>query len=181
MNVATPITEQMLYFFVCGIFIGFLYEFLRLFRQIIKHNNFLVGAEDVLFFSLCGFLLFGLSMNIGNGQFRIYFLISAVAGAFVYYFTIGRLINLAYKVILKWLSAFLRFLFSPFKKVFGIIILKLKRIFVRLYKKIEKTSKNAVRHLKNSNKMMYNKLCDKKERSGKNDVNSKIKAKVKRQ
>ena len=180
MNVTTPLTEQMLYFFVCGIFIGLLYEVLRLFRQVIKHNNFLTGTEDVLFFSFCGFLLFWLSMNIGNGQFRIYFLISAVAGAFVYYFTIGRLVNLAYKVILKWLLKIFRFLLSPIKKLIGIIVLKLKRIFVRLYKKIENLNKNTVIHLKNSSRMMYNKLYAKRGRSAQNDINVKIKAKVKR-
>lgn len=180
MNVNTPIAEQMLYFYLCGIFIGLLYEILRILRKLIKHKNFLIGTEDVLFFSFCGFLLFGLSMNIGNGQFRLVYLISAAAGAFSYYFTVGKLINLICKVIFKWIYAVLGFVFSPFKKLIVIFVLKIKSLFVRLYKKIRLVVKNTFSHLKNNTGMMYNKLCIKRNRSVKNDINIKIKAKIKK-
>lgn len=180
MNVATPIIEQILYFFLCGIFIGLSYEILRILRSVIKHNNLLIGTEDVLFFALCGFLLFGLSMNIGNGQFRLMYLISAAVGAFVYYFTMGKLFNLVYSTVLKWLMKALRFILSPFAKLISIIVLKIKRLFVRIYKKCILLYKNTFRHLKNSTKKVYNNTYVKREGSAENDVGVKIKAKVKK-
>lgn len=180
MNVNTPIIEQILSFIICGVAIGVLYEPLRVLRLLIKHRSILTGIEDTLFFSLCGFLLFGLSMNVGNGQFRLVYLISACIGAFAYYFTLGRVVRLIYSLLIKFISKILSFLLKPIKKILGIIVLKIKRLFVGLYEKIRKSGQKSFSHLKNSTEILYNKLCIKKERSKENDIRVKIKAKVKK-
>ncbi|MBE6881116.1 MAG: hypothetical protein E7490_09815 [Ruminococcaceae bacterium] len=180
MNVNTPITEQMLSFVICGVIIGILYEPLRILRQLVKHKNILTGIEDTLFFALCGFLLFGLSMNVGNGQFRLLYLISACIGAFAYYFTLGKIVRLIYSLLIKSISKIIRFILKPIKKILGIIVLKIKRLFVGLYEKFRKSGQKSFSHLKNSTEMLYNKLCIKKERSKENDIRVKIKAKVKK-
>ena len=181
MNVDTTITEQMLSFILCGVVIGILYEPLRILMQFIKHTNLLTGIEDTLFFSFSGLLLFGLSMNIGNGQFRLFYLLNAAFGAFAYYFTLGRVVKLIYTVLIKIFLKIIRFVFIPVRKILGIIVLKIKAVFVRLYEKFRLSNQKFFNHLKNSTEMLYNKLCIKRERSKENVVRVKIKAKVKKQ
>lgn len=180
MNVNTPITEQMLCFIICGFAIGVLYEPLRILRQIVKHRSILTGIEDTLFFSLCGILLFGLSMNIGSGQFRLVYLISAMVGAFAYYFTLGRLVRLIYSLLLKIFLKILRAISKPIKKLLGIIVLKIKRVFVGLYQKLLISGQKSFSRLKKGTGMLYNKIYIKKGRSIENDIRVKIKAKVKK-
>ncbi|MBR4305923.1 MAG: spore cortex biosynthesis protein YabQ [Ruminiclostridium sp.] len=180
MNVQTSIIDQTLSFIICGAVIGVLYEPLRILRLFIKHRSLLTGIEDTLFFALSGFILFGLSMNIGGGRFRMVYLIGAAIGAFAYFFTLGKIVKLLFTVIIKAFVKIFRFVFTPIIKIVGVFTRKIKRLLVRLHEKLYTCNQKSLTHLKNSTHMLYNVLCINKERSVENDIRIKIKAKVKK-
>ena len=68
MNVEVSLVWQLSCFSVCGMLLGVGYELLRIIRTVIPHHSFAVGVEDTFYLSFCGLVLFGLSMEIGNGN-----------------------------------------------------------------------------------------------------------------
>lgn len=93
MNEETSLMWQIACFCVCGALLGVLYEPLRILRLIIPHHSFITGVEDTVYLALCGVVLFGLSMETGNGNFRLSYLLAAFVGGVVYFLTVGRLIK----------------------------------------------------------------------------------------
>lgn len=160
MNVETSLIFQLACFCLCGIFLGLGYELLRIIRLIIPHHSFTVGVEDTFYLSLCGLIIFGLSMEIGNGNFRSSYLVAAFIGAAVYFLTIGRIIKLIYSVIIntmiKMLKFILRKLLKPLTDSFVSIAHKLKQPFVKLYENIKAKMKKHRAGLKNTPEMIYN-------------------------
>ncbi|MCH5323687.1 MAG: spore cortex biosynthesis protein YabQ [Eubacterium sp.] len=156
MNVETPLYEQFLYFIVCGAFLGLGYEILRLLRFCLPHGVIVTGIEDTLYLSLCGFILFGFSMEIGNGQFRLLYLVSAAVGAAVYFLTVGRLIKKLYTLILSAFSKIIRFIFRPVKKAIGKFAHFLGARFGKVYKLLSAKLKNRLNNLKSKHNMLYN-------------------------
>ncbi|MFQ7797996.1 MAG: spore cortex biosynthesis protein YabQ, partial [[Eubacterium] siraeum] len=101
MNEETSLMWQIACFCVCGALLGVLYEPLRILRLIIPHHSFITGVEDTAYLSLCGVVLFGLSMETGNGNFRLSYLLAAFVGGVVYFLTAGRLIKIIYSAVIK--------------------------------------------------------------------------------
>ena len=101
MNEETSLMWQIACFCVCGALLGVLYEPLRILRLIIPHHSFITGVEDTVYLALCGVVLFGLSMETGNGNFRLSYLLAAFVGGVVYFLTVGRLIKIIYSAMIK--------------------------------------------------------------------------------
>lgn len=182
MNVETPLILQMGYFLLCGIFIGLFYEVLRILRLAVAHNAVAVGVEDALFITLCAPVLFGLSMEVGNGSFRLLYAVSALAGAVLYYFTAGKLIRFIYSFLFKVLAAIFGFVYKKLILPFGKTVVKLAHKllfpFVKIYKKAISSVKVRTEHLKLSREKSYNKLYN-SERNEKIETKHPIKAKIK--
>lgn len=160
MNVEASVIWQLTCFGLCGVFLGLGYELLRILRLIIPHHNFTVGIEDTFYLSLCGVILFGLAMEIGNGNFRLTYLLSAFVGALVYFLTIGRLISFIYSAVIGTVIKILRFvmgkLIKPLKKLFVAIAHKVKQPFVKLYENARTKMKKHHADLKKAPEMLYN-------------------------
>ena len=152
-------TISLCYYFVCGAILGFGYELLRLLRVCIRHNSFAVGVEDLFYLSLCGFVLFGLSVQLG-GIFRFMYLVSAFLGATAYFLTVGRLVKAVYSSLIKVLKRILRFAYKkivpPLSKTFVAIIHKSKLPFVKIHEFIIGKIKNRKIRLNIHTKMVYN-------------------------
>lgn len=179
MNVETPLYEQFLYFLICGVFLGLGYEILRFLRLCLPHGVIVTGIEDTLYLSLCAFILFGFSMEIGNGEFRLLYLISAAVGAAVYFLTVGRLIKMLYSQLIKVFIKIFKMVFCPLKKVFIKIAHILANCFGKVYKLLFLKLKNRLINLKSKHKVLYN-LSDKSARgdeiiAGKTKIQAKIK------
>ena len=140
MNEETSLMWQIACFCVCGALLGVLYEPLRILRLIIPHHSFITGVEDTAYLSLCGVVLFGLSMETGTGNFRLSYLLAAFVGGAVYFLTVGRLIKIIYsaviKTVFKAVKLIGRKLLRPVIRCFVSIAHKLMLPFVKLYENI---------------------------------------------
>ena len=74
----------LLYSVGTGIFITFVYDLLRIMRRVVRHNNFFVSVEDLLFWIFCALSVFALMYNMGNGNLRWFAVFGALGGMFAY-------------------------------------------------------------------------------------------------
>ncbi len=162
MNEETSLMWQIACFCVCGALLGVLYEPLRILRLIIPHHSFITGVEDTVYLSLCGVVLFGLSMETGNGNFRLSYLLAAFVGGVVYLLTVGRLIKIIYsaviKTVFKAVKLIGRKILRPVIRRFVSIAHKLMLPFVKLYENIDAKMKKHKADLKTSPEMLYNNI-----------------------
>jgi hypothetical protein len=75
-----------------GIPTGIFFDFLRLFRRIVKHHFLTVMLEDMLFLLLTSFLLLCYVSTFAGGVFRMYLVIGWLCGFLLYICTVGNLI-----------------------------------------------------------------------------------------
>ena len=126
--------------FLCGVFLGVIYEIARFMRCIIvpaskkrSARTVLAGITtfftDLLFFLLfaaCGILI---TFEMCGGVFRGIVYICMAAGTFIYRISFGKLTAVA----VEWLANTVKLIL---KKIFGLLILPLRAIkflFVKLY------------------------------------------------
>lgn len=181
MNIETRFITILFYFFIFGAVIAFCYEALRIIRVVIKHNNVAVGIEDILFLTLTGPLIFGFSMEVGNGEFRFLYLASAAFGALVYFFTAGMLFKAIYTPVIRFAKRIVKIPIQWIGKLAVFIAQKISRIFVAVYKKSTAYMKNKTARLKSHRKIKYNKNDTKEERNDDFGRTGRIKAKIDKQ
>lgn len=108
---SNPMTHENLflcYSIAMGIFITFVYDLLRIFRRVIRHNSFFVSLEDLLFWVFCALSVFALMYSMGNGNLRWFAVFGALGGMFVYL-----------KTVSPW---FVRILSGFLRKVTGVLL-----------------------------------------------------------
>ncbi len=165
-----------LYFIIVGIFLALLYEPLRIFRLVVHHKTWAYILEDTLFLGICSVLILIFSIELGEGSIRVNYIVAASIGAFVYFCTVGRIINIIFafifKVVRKFVSFLLRICTKPVRIVFGIIVKYLKKMKKFFVGKINVVKKR----LHFSRKMMYNNSVKEKGKEG--EPRNVIKAKI---
>ena len=61
-----------------------LYDILRLWRRLIHHNTFAVAVEDVLYWLVCGVLIFRMLYLENSGAVRGFAIVAVVLGMLLY-------------------------------------------------------------------------------------------------
>lgn len=84
-----------------GIIIGLIYDVFRIIRKIIKHNNFLVNLEDIVFWIISTFVCFYILLHNNNLEFRFYLLLGIFIGLVFYFVLISYYVL---KMIIKLLE-----------------------------------------------------------------------------
>lgn len=93
-----------------GLFMAFTYDFIRLFRRLVRHARIIVDLEDILYWTACFGLSFTLLYYGNNGVIRFAAVFGAAIGMLLYALTIGRFfVKLCYRVIDKTIGRFFRF------------------------------------------------------------------------
>ena len=154
----------LLYSLVLGIIITFVYDNIRVFRRVLRHNTFMVSVEDLFFWIGVSLSVFLLQHWENNGVFRWF----SVAGAFVGMLLYRRIVSRFYiknmtivlRKLLKILYLFFGQLFSP--------IYYIEKKAGRLLKKTgsftrQKMMKQKIR-LTSKRKMIRMTLCKHKKR-----------------
>ena len=147
-------------FFIFGAFLGVCYEPLRILRMLFRHNTVAVFTEDLLFFSLSGLLTFIMSLWVGIGYFRIYYVIFAFLGACCYFLTLGKLMNRIFRKTSRTLKRGICAIFKKIKpkmdKLFSTIEQILKPLFVDIADFYHNKVLNGKKALPNTDEMVYN-------------------------
>ena len=171
-------------FFAAGFIFGFIYEFFRFLRLLKRHNAVAVCIEDVIFFTLLAFVSFTISLMIGSGYFRFYYVVCEAFGGIAYYFTVGRLLQFVFGKIIGAIRSGLRFLFHKTSKlmgkVFGAFKHKIRPLFVKCNENVKAVVKKAKKRLPRAHRIMYNNnvLSEKKEGESKNVIKAQIRKKA---
>lgn len=170
--------EQCGYFLISGIIFGICYEFFRNLRIMFHHNAAAVFIEDLLFFSLCGFISFIISLMVGIGYFRIYYIVFELLGACIYFLTLGRLVNRLSKKLIRPIK---RFFYAIYKKLspnvekaFVAFAKIIKMFFVKIAEIVPKPKLIRKNDLPKSAEMVYNVKTPQNEGGSGNAVKAKI-------
>ena len=188
-----PISQnltQLMMFAILGFALGGLYEPIRINRLFIKTGTAAVAIEDFLFLALCGVIVFAYSLELGSGEFRLFYLAGLGFGGVVYFITLGRVVSLVTRTFANAIKAAVRFAFSVIKRR---ILLPSRDLLVKLIQKsntkiitMYKITEKHASLLQNNIKMKYNNKVSqlgRKRRSPrlvKGETRNVIKAKVKK-
>ena len=132
-------------FIINGIIIGIIFDIFRVIRKAFKHKDFVIYAQDILFWILAGFILMYSTFIFNDGEFRLFLLIGAIIGFVTYLFTLSKIfiktnVNIL-KFIKKLISKVLKILLIPMKKLVKKIFFKPATFFVINIKKFLKDVK----------------------------------------
>lgn len=120
-----PYTRYFLWSLVLGIGFALIYDILRLFRKVIKTNDFVVNLQDIIFIMLSGGGVVCTAYLANNGEIRLYGIISSVLGFALYRRIIGRrLVNVLFsvwKLICKGANLIMRVIMFPFSLAVRVI------------------------------------------------------------
>ncbi len=122
------INEQVFLFLTCiqtGVVMGMLYDLIRIFRKIIKHPNWLVQMEDLLYWIACGCFAFIMLYWENYGQIRVFVFIGILIGAVLYFLTASILFMKIATWIIFWIKKIgikmIAFIMIPIKCIIRIM------------------------------------------------------------
>lgn len=107
----------LLYSFLLGVIITFVYDNIRVFRRVIRHNTFFISIEDLFFWIGVSLSIFLLQHRENAGVFRWFSVVGAFLGMIIYRKIFSRFyikeMTILFQKILKLLYIFFSYLFSP--------------------------------------------------------------------
>lgn len=146
---------------IIGICIAFVYDWIRVLRNIIRHPNFIMQLEDGLYWISVSLFIFFIMLNKNYGEIRAFSICGVFLGMIIYFFTISyyfmkfslsivnflkKIIILIIKIILTPIKLILKLLNYPYcllKGIFGKFYLSNKKT-LRKYKKCARMKKDRV-------------------------------------
>ena len=121
-----------LYSVAGGALIAFMYDVFRIKRKAIKTGVFIIQLEDLIFWLLVAFVVFGVLYYSNEGEIRGFIFIGTVLGAVLYMLVLSRVIMsismFALKIIYRIVKAIWKVISYPFMLLFK--ILKLPVVFM---------------------------------------------------
>ncbi len=145
---------------VTGACLGVVFDFLRVFRIIIKHKKSVVFVEDFLFILFFMLTVFTFSTEAVRGELRFFVFLGAFLGFVIYILTVGTVVVYSVSVILEFiykiLFAIYRIFISPVLRLFVHIYQKIKTCFVNNCKSFSQKAQKSKKRLKPVNNMVYN-------------------------
>lgn len=126
--------------FFMGILLMALYDVLRIFRRVVRHNIIAVSLEDIIFWIICMAGAFELLRVMNQGIFRYSVVLMAGAGMFLYHLLLGR-----YAV--PFLANVLNKVKELLKKCKSILTEPVKKAIVKLYRHFKRCLRERKREL----------------------------------
>ena len=121
-----------------GLLITFVYDWIRVFRKLVKHGGFLTSIEDLVFWLACGIAVFYMLYRENNGVLRWFAVVGASLGILIYKAVIrDRFVYVMSTCIYKimwFVFGIIQIVLKPLKWLF----LKEKRFVQSVAKKMKK-------------------------------------------
>ena len=111
----------LLIFNITGLLIGFLFDFFRIQRKVIKTNDFITYVQDILFWIMSGIIVIISMVKFTDGGIRSYMILGIIVGIVLYFVFISKYIMAVSLNIVRFFSKILSFLVYPLKKIHEII------------------------------------------------------------
>lgn len=129
------VTEQTLLFLTSiqiGIFMGIAFDCIRILRKLIKHPNFLVQIEDMLYWVCCGFMAFYMLYICNYAAIRPFIFIGMILGGVLYYLAFSiwfmKLATIAIEYLKRFIAKLIQIIMIPIKAFFDLVKKPLKYI-----------------------------------------------------
>lgn len=125
---SSQIVEETLFLYhavLLGVFVAVIYDVIRIFRRVIKHNRFFISLEDILYWIFCAWEVFYLLYKESSGVLRWFAILGIALGMFLYLISVSRfVVHFVSKIINKCLhiiEKIIGILFTPFKRAAGAV------------------------------------------------------------
>lgn len=134
-----------------GVILLILYDVLRIFRRVVKHNQFTTIIEDVIYWIINGILIFRMMYEYNDGIIRAFTIIGLLLGMILYHNSLSDMvveyisngINRTIAFINKVIGTIINTILWPFRWIYK----QLKKIFGFLYKKLASFVKKRIKKL----------------------------------
>lgn len=147
---SSQIVEETLFLYhsvLLGVFVAVIYDIIRIFRRVVKHNRFFLSLEDILYWVFCAWEVFYLLYKESSGVLRWFAILGIALGMFLYLISISRfVVHFVSKVINKCLHIV--------EKIIGILLTP----FGRVARKIGAVSKRTKHFTKRGGHFLKKKL-----------------------
>lgn len=142
-----------------GLIITFVYDFILICRQVVKHNLFFISLEDFIFWAACAITVFYMLYEENNGILRWFAVLGAALGMLLYKKIIGRHFVLLVSALIQKEIHVIRkaagFILRPVMWIPG----RIKRFLGCILRKEKKLNKYAKKKLTAFKKMLKITLC----------------------
>ncbi|MCM1288936.1 MAG: spore cortex biosynthesis protein YabQ [Clostridium sp.] len=81
--------NMMLISLLLGVCMGFIYDLIRCFRRLVRHNNFFIALSDLLFWLFGACITIACINRYNYGSLRWYVLFGMLLGFLVYHYTVS--------------------------------------------------------------------------------------------
>ena len=159
------ITNQSILFLTAvqiGILMGIIFDLIRIFRKLIRHPNFLVQIEDMLFWVVCALIGFYRLYVCNYAEIRPFVFVGMILGAFFYFMTFSVIFMKIATIVIQYVKAVIRKLIGAVVK-YMIYPLKnlIRKLLLLLHIPIKYINKKW-HHLLYMNKLRYRQYKRKK-------------------
>lgn len=155
--------------FLLGVILIFFYDFIRIFRRVIKHSKISEAIEDTIYWIISGFIVFVMLYHNNNGVIRWFVIAGITLGMLLYNISISKIfvkyVSIVIIKILKLLSKVINVIIKPIKFVFNGIFLQFKKL-IKVLKNRSKSIKMKQKAKKQKNGV-YNEKSKKRKRKKK--------------
>lgn len=130
--------------FLIGVIITFAYDWLLIFRAVVKHSFVSISLEDIFYWICCAISIFAMLNKENNGMLRWFAVGGAGLGMLIYKRLIG-------KYFVGIMSTGIRKLLRGIKRILTFILIPIKWLGAKLNagrKQLGSTGKNFTRYLK---------------------------------
>lgn len=124
-----------------GAFLMFLYDVLRIIRRLMKHENCWVALEDIVYWFVCGVLMFLLIFQENDGIIRGFAIGGFIGGMILYHETVS-------SYFVQGVSFLLNKIIQFSLTIFKIILSPFRKMTKKLYKFLEKFKKKLKKLIK---------------------------------
>ena len=117
-----------------GVIIGFIFDLFRVHRKTFKISDIITYIEDFIYWIITGIITVYFMFRFSDGELRAYTFIGIIIGAILYFLTISQYIMKVFIFIIEKIK---------------IIFSKIFRIFIFLFKNLQKFTKKIKIFCKN--------------------------------
>lgn len=134
--------QQTQVFLLCvgfGFIMGAVYDVVRFLRKSFFCGYKAVVVQDILFFIICTLATFIFMLCTNDGELRMYPYLGCLGGFFVWYFTLGIIINSVFNKLSGMINKNFRRLYRHIKSFCQKTVKKIKKITNKISKPLEKS------------------------------------------
>lgn len=111
----------LIHFCISGLAIGFLFDFFRIQRKVIKTYDLITYIQDITFWIVTAIIIIITVLKYTDGEIRSYMVIGLVLGIIIYFYAFSKFIIKFVLKVTDIIKRILSILVYPIKKIIKII------------------------------------------------------------